>query len=487
MKSTFTFNIRSPLPVLASGLPTGNKDYLPGKDGTPGTLLYTFDQSIPMPVYLFALASGDLASAAIGPRSCVHTGPEELLASQWEFEPTEKFIQAAEKIVFPYAWTQYNVLVLPPSFPYGKQNQSALSCDRRSRRLFCSVGGMENPIFTFATPTLVSGDRENIDVIAHELAHSWSGNLVTNCSWEHFWLNEGWTVYLERRIQASIHGESHRDFSAIIGWKALTDSIEGYGADHEYTKLIPNLKDQDPDDAFSSIPYEKGFTFLYYLEKLVGKDKWDKFIPHYFTTFAQKSLDSYEFKANLMEFFAKDATASEKLKSVDWDTWFYAPGYPPKPDFDTSMVDVCYELADKWQALDTGDSKFKPAASDISSWTANQSVVFLEKIQTWKTPLSPALVEKMGEVYSYASSKNVEVVSRYLIVGLKARCKAVYTPTTELLGRVGRMKFVRPLYRNLRECDEKLAQATFERYKQFYHPICKEMAHKDVYGNGRGG
>lgn len=346
---------------------------------------------------------------------------------------------------------------------------------------------MENPIFTFATPTLVSGDRENIDVIAHELAHSWSGNLVTNCSWEHFWLNEGWTVYLERRIQASIHGESHRDFSAIIGWKALTDSIEGYGADHEYTKLIPNLKDQDPDDAFSSIPYEKGFTFLYYLEKLVGKDKWDKFIPHYFTTFAQKSLDSYEFKANLMDFFAKDAAASEKLKGVDWDMWFYAPGYPPKPDFDTSMVDVCYELADKWQALNTGDSNFTPAASDISSWTANQSVVFLEKIQTWKTPLSPALVEKMGEVYSYASSKNVEVVSRYLIVGLKARCKAVYTPTTELLGRVGRMKFVRPLYRNLRECDEKLAQATFEKYKQFYHPICKEMAYKDVYGNGRGG
>jgi len=120
VKSTFTFNIRSPLPVLASGLPTGNKDFRQGEGYAPGTLLYTFDQKIPMPVYLFALASGDLASAQIGPRSCVHTGPEELLASQWEFEPTEKFIQAAEKIVFPYAWTQYNVLVLPPSFPYGE-------------------------------------------------------------------------------------------------------------------------------------------------------------------------------------------------------------------------------------------------------------------------------------------------------------------------------------------------------------------------------
>lgn len=484
MKSTFTFNIRSPLPVLASGLPTGAKDYLAGQNGSPGTLLYTFNQAIPMPVYLFALASGDLASAAIGPRSCVHTGPEELLASQWEFEPTENFIQAAEKIVFPYAWTQYNVLVLPPSFPYG---------------------GMENPIFTFATPTLISGDRENVDVIAHELAHSWSGNLVTNCSWEHFWLNEGWTVYLERRIQAAIHGEPHRDFSAIIGWKALSDSIEGYGVEHEYTKLIPDLKGKDPDDAFSSIPYEKGFTFLYFLEKLVGKDKWDKFIPHvriflytpikqlsadqnqYFTTFAQKSLDSYEFKATLLDFFAKDKAATDKLASVDWDTWFYKPGYPPKPDFDTSMVDVCYSLADKWEQLNKGTSDFKPSSKDIADWSANQSVVFLEKIQTWSQPLSPSLVDKMGEVYAYSASKNVEVVSRYLIVGLKARCESVYIPTTELLGRVGRMKFVRPLYRNLRACDEKLAQETFEKYKHFYHPICKDMAKKDVYGESYSG
>jgi len=139
---------------------------------------------------------------------------------------------------------------------------------------------MENPQTTYATPTIISGDRENVDVIAHELAHSWSGNLVSNASWEHFWLNEGWTVYLERRIQAAIHGEPHRDFSAIIGWKALSDSIKLFGEDHEFTKLITDLKGKDPDDAFSSIPYEKGFTFLYHLEKLLGKDKWDRFIPH---------------------------------------------------------------------------------------------------------------------------------------------------------------------------------------------------------------
>ena len=139
---------------------------------------------------------------------------------------------------------------------------------------------MENPQYTFLTPTTISGDRQNVDVVAHELSHSWSGNLVSPASWQHFWLNEGWTTYLERRIQAAVHGEPARDFSAIIGWKALEDSVDAFGHDHEYTKLIVDLKGKDPDDAFSTVPYEKGFVFLYHLEKLLGQEKWDKFIPH---------------------------------------------------------------------------------------------------------------------------------------------------------------------------------------------------------------
>lgn len=459
VKSTYDFNIRSPLPVLASGLPTGAKDFLPGKDGESGTLLYTFHQAIPMPSYLFALASGDLASASIGPRSTVWTGPEELKACQWEFEnDTEAYIEVAEKLVYPYAWTTYNVLVLPPSFPYG---------------------GMENPQYTFATPTLISGDRQNVDVIAHELAHSWSGNLVSNASWEHFWLNEGWTVYLERRIAADIHGgDKHRDFSSIIGWKALTDSIEQFGEDHEFTKLIPDLKGKDPDDAFSSVPYEKGFTFLYHLEKLIGKDKWDQFIPHYFTTFKQRSVDSYEFKATLISFFEADAEASKKLNDLDWDAWFYNAGFPPKPDFDTELVDMCYDLANNWEALNSGKTKFHPGKKDVENFNANQKVVFLEKLQTLDKPLSPHLIEQMGEEYGFANSKNVEIVSRYYVLGLQAHAKSVYQPAAKLLGEVGRMKFVRPLYRDLIRCDPDLAKATFEKNKDFYHPICRGMVEK---------
>jgi len=466
VKSTFSFSLRSPLPVLASGLPTGASDYQPPKkDGEQGTLKYTFEQKVPINSYLFAVASGDLACASIGPRSTVWTGPEELLECQRELEgEIEPFMTAIESTVAPkYQWTQYNILILPPSFPYG---------------------GMENPVWTYATPSIISGDKQNIDVIAHELSHSWSGNLVSCASWEHFWLNEGWTTYLERRIQAALHGEPHRHFSAIIGWKALEESVERYGADHEYTKLITNLKGQDPDDAFSSIPYEKGFHALYAFELLVGKAKWDKFIPHYFSTFANRSLDSYDFKACLVDFFEKDAEAKKKLDDFDWDKLFYAPGMPAKPDFDDSLVKTCYDLAAKWEALVKSDSKttFTPTPEDTKTWVSNQSVVFIERLQSFGASFTPQQISLLGDTYGYSATANIEVLSRFLCLGLKAKAPATYAPASELLGKIGRMKFVRPLFRLLNEADRELAVATFERNKDFYHPICRQMVEKDLFG-----
>jgi len=462
VKAPVSFNIRSPLPVVASGLPTGSRDYRPAKDGDgTGTLLYSFEQAVPIPSYLFALASGDLAFASIGDRSTVVTSPDQLISCQWELEESmAAFLTAAEKIVYPYAWTMYNVLVLPPSFPYG---------------------GMENPVFTFATPTIVSGDRQNVDVIAHELSHSWSGNLVSNASWEHFWLNEGWTTYLERRIAAAIHGEPHFGFSAIIGWKALKDSIDRYGADHEFTRLVVDLKGCDPDDAFSTVPYEKGFVFLYHLDTLVGRAKWDKFIPHYFSKFKFGSLDSYDFKATLLDFFRDDKDATAKLDSLDWDAWFYKPGFPPQPAYDDTLAKECYALADRWERM--AEQPFEPSRHDIGHWFAQQSYVFLERVMDFETALRPADVRKMGEAYGYASGQNVELSFRFFVIGLKARAESVYRPTAELLGRVGRMKFVRPLFRELAKCDRQLAVETFEKNKDFYHPICRQMVEKDLFGD----
>ncbi|KAL0467283.1 leukotriene A-4 hydrolase [Neurospora intermedia] len=453
VKSTYDFNITSPYVVVASGVPVPDETKDLGEEK-----LYKFQQKVPIPSYLFALSSGEIASAPVGKRSCVCTGPNELKASQWELEgDMDKFLEAAEKIVFPYRWGEYNVLVLPPSFPYG---------------------GMENPIFTFATPTIISGDKQNIDVIAHELAHSWSGNLVTSCSWEHFWLNEGWTMYLERRILASIHGgDAHFDFSAIRGWKALEEAIKEYGEDHEFTKLCISHKGIDPDDAFSTVPYEKGFHFVWSLDRLVGRENFDKFIPYYFGKWSNKSLDSYEFKDTFLEFFSAPeySDLKGKIASIDWEGRFHSTGLPPKPEFDTSLADVCYELAEKWKSKD-----FIPSPSDVALWTGNQVLVFLNAVQDFEEPLTVEQSQALGKAYGLSESKNAELKAAYYHIAMRSKDASAYQGVADLLGEVGRMKFVRPLFRGLNKVDRELALKTFEKNREFYHPICRQMVEKDL-------
>ncbi|PNY23096.1 Leukotriene A-4 hydrolase [Tolypocladium capitatum] len=451
VKSTFTFKLTSKLPVVASGVPVGDHTATPGVEK-----LYEFEQKIPIPSYLFAVSSGDIITAPIGPRSVVATGPNELEDCKWELErDMEKFMNIAEKLIFPYKWGEYNVLILPPSFPYG---------------------GMENPVYTFATPTIISRDRQNVDVIAHELSHSWSGNLVSNASWEHFWLNEGWTVYLERRIQAAIHGEPEFDFSSILGWKGLEDAVSLFGKDHEYTKLIISHDNVDPEDVYSQVSYEKGFHFIYYLDRLVGRENFDKFIPHYFTKWSGRSLDSFEFRDTFMDFFngLGDEGLKSKVATIDWEARFYTPGLPPKPDFDTTLVTMCYDLAEKWK-----DDSFEPNAKDVESFTANQKLVFLDKVSEAE-PLSAERAQLMGKVYDFISSKNAELKTSYYLVALKANDPTCFDGAAELLGLVGRMKFVRPLFRALFKVDTKLALDTFATNRDFYHPICRGMVQKDL-------
>ncbi|KAK3191851.1 Leucyl aminopeptidase yscIV [Lecanicillium sp. MT-2017a] len=451
VKSTFTFKLKSALPVVASGVPVGDHDAAPGTEKT-----YEFEQKVPIPSYLFAVGSGDVRSAAIGARSWVVSGPDEVQGCKWELEDDmDKFMGVAEKLVFPYKWGEYNVLVLPPSFPYG---------------------GMENPIYTFATPTIISGDRQNVDVIAHELAHSWSGNLVSNASWEHFWLNEGWTVYLERRIIAAIRGQPEFDFSAIIGWKGLEDAVEQFGKDHEYTKLIISHDNVDPEDVYSQIAYEKGFHFLYYLDRLVGRENFDKFIPHYFTKWSGKSLDSFEFRDTFMDYFngLGDEDLKQKVATINWEERLHTPGLPPKPDFDTSLAEECMSLAAKWK-----DSSFEPSPKDVESFNANQKQVFLGEVEQGEA-LSPERAQQMGSVYDFISSKNAEVKTAYYRIALKANDPTCVYGAAELLGTVGRMKFVRPLFRALNKVNRELALETFAKNKDFYHPICRGMVEKDL-------
>lgn len=468
VKSTFTASIESPLPVVFSGIKT--------KDSNEVANIYKFEQKVPIPAYLIGIASGDLASASIGPRSTVYTEPFRLNDCKWEFEnDVEKFIQTAEKIIFDYEWGTYDILINVDSYPYG---------------------GMESPNMTFATPTLIAHDKSNIDVIAHELAHSWSGNLVTNCSWNHFWLNEGWTVYLERRIIGAIHGEPTRHFSALIGWSDLENSIESMKNPERFSTLVQNLNDDtDPDDAFSSVPYEKGFNLLFYLENVLGgKAEFDLFIKHYFKKFAKKSLDTFQFLDTLYEFFPEKKGI---LDAVDWETWLYKPGMPPKPHFITALADNVYQLANKWiqkaQNLKTSEEfRSEFSAIDIKDFNSNQLVLFLEtltqnghsteKPKDFDWAKAPVASKVLLDIYQdkIVKSQNAEVVFKMYKFQIFARLQQTYKDLAAWLGTVGRMKFVRPGYRLLNSVDRPLALATFDKFKDTYHPICKALVKQDL-------
>ncbi|CAI4734528.1 YNL045W-like protein [Saccharomyces cerevisiae AWRI796] len=468
VKSTFTASIESPLPVVFSGIRI--------EDTSKDTNIYRFEQKVPIPAYLIGIASGDLSSAPIGPRSTVYTEPFRLKDCQWEFEnDVEKFIQTAEKIIFEYEWGTYDILVNVDSYPYG---------------------GMESPNMTFATPTLIAHDRSNIDVIAHELAHSWSGNLVTNCSWNHFWLNEGWTVYLERRIIGAIHGEPTRHFSALIGWSDLQNSIDSMKDPERFSTLVQNLNDNtDPDDAFSTVPYEKGFNLLFHLETILGgKAEFDPFIRHYFKKFAKKSLDTFQFLDTLYEFYPEK---KEILDSVDWETWLYKPGMPPRPHFITALADNVYQLADKWVEMaqhlkTTEDFRSEFNAIDIKDFNSNQLVLFLEtltqndhsnkKSKDFDWAKFPVASRALLDIYqdNIVKSQNAEVVFKMFKFQIFAKLQEEYKHLADWLGTVGRMKFVRPGYRLLNSVDRRLALATFDKFKDTYHPICKALVKQDL-------
>lgn len=472
VKSPYSVVVKSPYKTLVSALIDQEKQ------ASAESGVYYFRQPVPIPSYLFAIVSGDITSARIGPRSLIYTEPVNIkrCANEFKNEVVEKFLEILEKLIYKYEWTDYDFVIAPMAFPYG---------------------GMENPQLTLANSTIVSGDAENIDVIAHELAHSYSGNLVTNASWEHFWLNEGWTVYLERRILAGLHGESYRHFSAIIGWNDLEESVSRM--DLKYTKLVQNLKDgSDPDDAFSTVPYEKGFNFLFHLETRVGGTKnFDPFVRHYFTKFNKKSVDTYQFIETLFEFYANnDPENYKKLLEVDYETWLLKTGLPPKPKFDTTLVNQAIALSEQWYGfirdslddLSEADLANNFSNSDVAKYSSNQLVVFLDHVSVLNDK-KPTLNSKKGhtalkfigkEYKRIADNNNAEVKFRWFKLQLKGQLTQVYQPFADWLGTVGRMKFVRPGYILLNEGDRDLAIATFRKFQNSYHPICVAMVKKDI-------
>ncbi|GAN09171.1 leukotriene A4 hydrolase/aminopeptidase [Mucor ambiguus] len=462
VKVTYSASVRSHLPVVMSALQTGIDEDM---DKENGFKTYHFSQKTTIPSYLIAIAVGNLVGKEIGPRSTVWCEPEMIEQAAWEFADTESFVATGEALLTPYEWGRYDLLVLPPSFPYG---------------------GMENPCLTFVTPTLLAGDKSAVNVIAHEISHSWMGNLVTTNAWKHYWLNEGWTVFIERKILGRLNGEATRQFEALSGLKALQESVDLFGEDSLKTVLNPDLRDgADPDDFFSKVPYEKGFNFLYHIEKVVGGPAiFEPYMKAYVEHFASTSISTQDWKDFLFEYMEKTHGASmvEKLNTIDFDTWINKPGMPPvDPEFDTTLADACFDLAKRWDAARESDDLSSFSAKDIENFSAGQKIVFLEKL-TDAEPLPHRLIQKMDQVYNFTPNHNADLRLRWQQLCLMTSYEPIYPEVVKFVTEQGRMKFVRPLYRLLHQAKNgaQLAVDTYLQHKSFYHPIAAQLIEKDI-------
>jgi len=405
--------------------------------------VHTFNQKIPIQSYLIAIAAGDLESRKIGPRSHVWSEKEYVDKAAYDFAETETMLQKAEELCGPYVWGIYDILVLPPSFPYG---------------------GMENPCVTFATPTLLAGDRSLADVIAHEIAHSWTGNLVTNSNFEHFWLNEGFTVFTEQKIVGRMKGEPARHFSAIMRWKDLIYSVMTVqGETNPLTALVVDLTGVDPDDAFSVVPYIKGSTFLWYLEHLVGGPSlMEPFLKSYYDEFKYKSIDSNQFKEYFLNYF-KD----KDLSAIEWDKWFHEPGMPLyKPNYDQSLAIACAELSKKWVNWNMESEPCPFTSKDMDNLSSGQRIEFLAQLLE-EAPLSVEKLNKMEQLYNLNANNNSEIKCKWIRLGLKGKWMNAVPRAVEMVTEQGRMKFLRPIYRDLynNEDTRQIALETFEKNK----------------------
>ncbi|RHW23399.1 M1 family peptidase [Nocardioides immobilis] len=406
--------------------------------------VYSFAMPQPVPSYLIALAVGELEFRALGDRTGIYAEPAVIDAAAWEFADTERMMQAAERLYGPYRWGRYDLLVLPPSFPYG---------------------GMENPRLTFVTPTVLAGDRSLVTLIAHELAHSWSGNLVTNATWNDLWLNEGFTVYFETRIDEELYGP---DFAAMLLRLGRQDlEIELPSLDDRDSWLETDLA--DPDDGAVSVPYEKGSLFLRLLEQAVGRARFDAFLADYFDRFAFRSIDTAGFLAHLRTELLAPAGVSDD--DLAMEAWIHGPGIPPNaPEFPSDAFDRVDRQA---SALLAGT----PAADlDVVGWVPQQWVHFLRALP-FDVP-HPRLAE-LDRTFGLTRLGNIEVVAAWLEIAIDSgyvwSAPEVDDALAGFLGRYGRALFLRRLFARLAATPQGLERAReiYAGVRPGYHPVSR--------------
>lgn len=403
---TASVTVPDALKAVMSAGPAGERN-----GPAPGTKTFLFEMPQPIPPYLLAIVVGDIASRDLSPRARVWAEPELVDKVAWEFAEVESMIETAERLFGPYDWDRYDMIVLPPAFPYG---------------------GMENPRMTFLTPTLIAGDRSLVDVVAHELAHSWTGNLVTNATNEHFWLNEGFTVWAERRILEALHGEERCVLSWAIGQRALDDSVARFGEGSPLTKLRTNLAGVDPDEAFSSIPYEKGARFVKVIESEVGRPRFDEFMSAYMKRFRFQSITSEEFIGFLEEQMPGVADR------VRWKEWLYETGMPDNaPVFRSAKLEELTALAKGWA------DGARPADAQVESWETHELLVYLQQLPR---ELDHDSLRWLDAKFGLNGRGNYEILVEWLTIAVGSDYEPALARVREVLLTVGRMKYLRPLY-----------------------------------------
>jgi leukotriene-A4 hydrolase len=378
---------------------------------------YTFVMPEAVPSYLIALAVGDLEFKETGPRTGVYAQKSMLKQAALEFADTESMIQAAEKLFGPYRWDRYDILVMPASFP---------------------LGGMENPRLSFITPTVVAGDKSLVSVIAHELAHSWSGNLVSNATWRDLWLNEGFTDFLESRIMNAVYGERREMMERVLGVQSLRDELVTLKPDDQV--LAIDLRNRNPDEVFNEVPYEKGRLFLTYLDAKFGHDRFDEFLRGYFEHFSFKSITTEQFlkylQENLLDRFPGTVTPEEVM------LWVYGAGIPP--DAVLPITDAFAVVDDARAAWVAGKTSAKKL--DTRDWVAQQWLYFLNRMPP---TLTAGQMADLDQAFGFNRTANAEIAHSWLLLVIRNHYQPGEARLETYLETIGRMKLIVPLYKEM--------------------------------------
>ena len=439
IRQTYEARIVVPAPLMAV---MSAEALTPHGEASGADRAFRFKLTQPIPPYLIALAIGDLASQPIGPRAGVYAEPSVVEKAASEFADVEKMIEAAEELGGPYRWGRYDILVLPPSFPFG---------------------GMENPRLTFATPTVLAGDRSLTALVAHELAHSWSGNLVTNATWRDFWLNEGFTTYFENRIMETLYGPDRAAMLESLGRRELLDKLAALKDAPGDQVLHLHLEGRDPDDAATPIAYEKGAAFLRMVEHTVGRERFDTWLVGYFNRHAFTSLTTAQFledfRANLLR---DDADLEQKLRV---DEWIEEPGLPSNATMPRSNA---------FARVDAEVERFKagtPARElQTSEWVTQQWQHFLSQLPA---RLRETQLRQLDEAFAFSKTGNSEVLFAWLRIAIRHHYTPALPALEHFLTSQGRRKFLQPLYQDLMASDWGRAEAVriYAKARTLYHAV----------------